>query len=218
MPKYKITIASDQDSWINQYIPLLIEKLESEGNEVFWVHAVDEIMIGDFAFYLGCGQLVKPPILARNAHNLVVHESDLPKGKGWSPLTWQILEGKNNIPICLFEAAESIDSGRIYLKGTMEFKGTELIDELRYVQANTSIKICLTFVRNYPSVITNGFEQEGESTYYKKREPDDSRLNPDRTIREQFNLLRVVDNQRYPAFFKIDGTTYILRIENKEPI
>jgi len=34
----------------------------------------------------------------------------------------------------------------------------------------------------------------------------------DKTIREQMNLLRVVDNERYPAFFEWQGNRYYLAI------
>ena len=35
-----------------------------------------------------------------------------------------------------------------------------------------------------------------------------------KTIKEQFNLLRIVNNQEYPAFFEIDGRKYKLTIES----
>jgi len=210
---FSITIISDVDSWMNNHIPELQGSLQKDGHTVSIVHKAAEIPQGDFVFFLGCGQIVPPPILKRNMHNLVVHESDLPKGKGWSPLTWQILEGKNEIPVCLFEAAESVDSGRIYLKETIKFNGTELVKELRKAQAETSIKMCLKFVREYPSIAEKGVEQNGESTFYKRRTPIDSMLDLDKTIREQFNLLRVVDNERYPAFIEFLGKRYIVKIE-----
>jgi len=180
---------------------------------VNWIHNAKNISEGDLVFCLGCGQVLSSDILSRNQHNLVVHESALPKGKGWSPLTWQILEGKNEIPITLFEAAETIDSGKIYLQDHLEFKGDELIDELRQAQAEKSIEMCLKFVEEYPNILDQATEQCGESTYYSRRKPEDSKLNPDQTIREQFNLLRVVDNDRYPAFFEVNGTIYKIKIE-----
>ena len=131
-----------------------------------------------------------------NKHNLVVHESALPHGKGWSPLTWQILEGKNEIPITLFEAEESVDSGKIYITDTMHFNGTELVEELRQIQGEYTIKMCVSFVEGYPGITSREKAQSGRSSYFKKREPEDSKLDPDKTIREQFNLLRVVDNER----------------------
>lgn len=210
----KITLVSDQNSWINEYIPALAETLSGESHELAWVHKVGDIPEGDLAFYLGCGQLVPTQILRRNSHNLVVHESSLPKGRGWSPLTWQILEGKNEIPIVLFEAMEKVDSGKIYIKRTMTFVGNELIDELRKAQGEMSIGMCLEFVRGYPEVIGNGSEQQGEPTYYHRRRPDDSRLDPHKTLQEQFDLLRVVDNERYPAFFELRGRKFLIKIES----
>ncbi len=210
-----ISIVSDANSWMNGHIPSFIKILEQEGHVITWVHTTDEIPDGELAFYLGCGQIVPQAILQRNRHNLVVHESALPKGKGWSPLTWQILEGVNDVPVTLFEASEHVDSGTVYLRDAMHFAGTELIDELREVQARTSMRVCLEFVRSYPGIVAQGVKQQGESTFHARRKPVDSRLDPDRTIREQFNLLRVVDNERYPAFFKLLGETYIVRIEKK---
>lgn len=210
---FHITILSDSDSWINTYIPELVRKLEKERHRVSIVHNVDKISQGDFVFYLGCGQIVPHSILKKNRHNLVVHESDLPKGKGWSPLTWQILEGKNEVPVCLLEAAEPVDSGKIYLRDTMKFNGSELVGELRKTQADTTIRMCLRFVREYPVIADKGVRQDGESTFYRRRSKEDSRLDLDKTIRQQFNLLRVVDNERYPAFFEINGKKYFLKIE-----
>lgn len=86
---------------------------------------------GDILVLLGCEKIIKDAILKKNRHNLVVHESALPEGKGWSPLTWQILEGKNEIPITLFEAVQNVDAGQIYLQRKMIFKGWELVDDLR---------------------------------------------------------------------------------------
>lgn len=214
---FATSIVSDSSSWINSHIPCLQEALQQRGHAVRWVHDVRDIPEGDFVFYLGCGQIAKPDILQRNRHNLIVHESALPQGKGWSPLTWQILEGKREIPITLFEAADSVDSGAIYLQDTMTFAGDELVDELRQAQADASIRLCLAFVDDYPKTAEQAREQQGESTFYPRRTAQDSELDPDKTIREQLNLLRVVDNERYPAFFTIGDTTYVLKIEKKRP-
>ncbi len=216
MVKLFITIVTDTRSWINAYIPdRLIEMLVKRGHKVKWFHNANFIQQGDIAFFLGYGQIVSLDILQRNRHNLVVHESNLPQGKGWSPLTWQILEGKNDIPIVLFEANEKVDSGVIYLKEIIHFRGTELVEELRAAQSSATFRLCLEFIDNYPGIIDKAFSQEGESSYYRRRTPEDSRLDPDKTIREQFNLLRVVDNERYPAFFEINGEQYILKVFKK---
>lgn len=210
---YRVSIVSDETSWINEFTPELKEALLAQGHEVCEVHRVSEIPEGDFAFFLGCGQIVSPPILERNCHNLVVHESDLPRGRGWSPLTWQILEGKNEIPIVLFEAQPAVDSGKIYLRDVLHFKGFELVEDLRRAQAAASIRMCLEFVRRYPAIVAEGHVQEGEATYFPRRGTEDSRLDVEKPLRDLFPLLRVADNKRYPAFFELNGYRYVLAVQ-----
>jgi methionyl-tRNA formyltransferase len=210
-----ITIVTDKNNWINSYIPQWIEALKPRNNEVTWVHDVKDIQPGIAAFYLGCEQIVGRSLLNLNEHNLVVHASDLPQGKGWSPLTWKILGGENRIPVVLFEAAEHVDSGRIYVKATMEFTGLELIGELREVLAKTTFQLCNQFIQQYPGIVQEAQEQQGEVSYYPRRTPQDSRIRPELSIQEQFQLFRVADNDKYPCYFELGGETFILKIEKK---
>jgi sialic acid synthase SpsE len=46
---------------------------------------------------------------------------------------------------------------------------------------------------------------------------DTMTLDIDKTIQEQFNLLRIVDNEKYPAFFDFADHRYVLRIEKYQP-
>lgn len=216
MNSFCIHILSDKESWINVYLPAFIEKIRVIGHRVSLNHQVEEMTQGDFAFYLGCGQVIPPEILKKNKHNLVIHESDLPKGRGWSPLTWQILEGKNQIPIVLFEAMAKVDSGPVYMKRELKFKDGELIGEIRKQQAEVTFDMCLAFLEKYPSILKEAQVQDGKESFYRRRSSEDSRLDLDKTIQAQFNLLRVVDNKRYPAFFELNGERYVVTIEKVE--
>ena len=124
---------------------------------------------------------------------------------------WQILEGKNEIVFTMFEADEKVDNGPIYMKKTLKLDGYELNPELREKQAKQIINMCLEFVNNYEKY-KNPTPQEGEETFCPKRTPKDSKLDINKSIKEQFNLLRIVDNENYPAFFEINGHKYILKI------
>lgn len=210
--KFKIVILSDSTSWINSTIEVLAEDWKKSGHEVSWFHHLQLLPSADFCFCLSYGKLIPPTIRQQFKHALVVHESDLPLGKGWSPLTWQILEGKNRIPITLFEAADDVDSGPIYAQRWIEFEGYELVDELREGQARATKEICQWFVDHYPESISEAKKQQGRESFYTRRRPMDSELDPNKTIAEQFNLLRVADNLRYPAFFEINGRRFYLKI------
>ena len=210
-----ITILVDNlRSWIVPHAERLVRELRALVHEVHYVHEHSEVVKGELAFFLGCERLVKPETLAKNKHNLVVHESALPAGKGWSPLTWQILEGKNDIPITLFEAQESVDSGDIYLQDEMHFEGHELNSELKHAQGRKTMELVKKFVAAYPNI--PGRKQHGEESFYLRRIAKDSEIDPNKTIAEQFNLLRVVDNERYPAFFRYKEKKYILKIEKAQ--
>ncbi|WP_324476765.1 UDP-2,4-diacetamido-2,4,6-trideoxy-beta-L-altropyranose hydrolase [Atribacter sp.] len=210
--KFHINVCSGLSSWINGYLPCLILKWLKEGHAIQWTHDADELSQGDMCFYLSYGKIVRKEILERHTHNLVVHASNLPKGRGWSPLTWQVLESANSIPVTLFEAEEALDSGPIYLQKQIVLQGDELVDELRNLVFQATYDLCTEFIDNYPGVLNNARLQEGEASYYRRRTPDDSELDPDRSLRSQFNLLRVVDNERYPAWFTIGQKKFIIKI------
>lgn len=211
----KISLLTDNPkSWIIPYVDELQQALKERGHDVVHIHTWKEIPHGDLAFFLSCEKIVPSDILKRNTHNLVVHESALPQGKGWSPLTWQILEGKNEIPITLFEAVEAVDAGPIYMQAVMRFEGHELLDELKDVQGKKTNELILKFVDAYPHI--QGKAQHGKETFYARRRPEDSELDIKKSIEQVFNQLRVVDNERYPAFFRYHNHTYVVKIYKKE--
>lgn len=210
----KITLVADNpNSWLIPFVKKLQNRLARE-HKVYYVTDLYQVRRGDLAFFLGCQKIVPPEILKLNKHNLVIHESDLPKGRGWSPMTWQILEGKNEIIITLFDAKERVDSGLIYLQNRIKFEGHELIEELRQKQGKATTKLVTDFIDGYPKV--KGRIQHGEPTYYLRRRPENSELNINQSIKEQFNLFRVVDNRRYPAFFRYRGHEYVLTVSKRK--
>lgn len=205
-----VVVMIDNDEWMLSYCEQLVEAINTAGDNARLCDSYTDIPIGDIAFFLSCHRIAPPDILARNRHNLAIHASNLPAGRGWSPLTWQILAGENRIPLCLFEATEEVDAGPVYYREYLEFRGDELIDEMRVCLAEKSIELCQRFLSAPTPPV--GTLQAGEPAYWARRRPEDSRLDPDKTLAEQFNLLRTVDNQHYPAFFELHGKRYYLKI------
>lgn len=206
-----VSVVVDNPSWIRPVAEELVKCLNEEGDAAVFCGSHDKVGVGGVAFYLGCTTITPVEVLRRSRRNLVVHESDLPDGRGFSPLTWQILEGKNEVPICLLEAEAQVDSGNIVYRETLGFSGHELIEEIRAVQGKATIDLCLRFMRE--SFPPEGISQNGSATHYRRRTPEDSRLDAERTIRDQFRLLRTVDNEKYPAFFELNGYRYKIAIE-----
>ena len=201
-----IAILTSPNQWFVEYA----KKLQSILNAKLFFDNKDIKESFDILFILSYHKIIEKKYLKKNRHNIIIHESNLPKGKGWAPIFWQILEGKNEIVFTMFEADKKVDSGPIYMKKTLKLDGYELNPELREKQAKQIINMCLEFVNNYEKY-KNPTPQEGEESLYPKRTPKDSKLDI-KSIKEQFNLLRIVDNENYPAFFEIDGHKYILKI------
>ena len=164
----------------------------------------------DILFILGYTKILPGKFLASNSLNLVIHESALPLGRGFSPVQWQILEGANEIPVCLIEATDHVDSGDIYGTTTIKLDRHELMPEIRLAQANATKELIVSLLNKFPHY--SKAAQVGSTTYFRRRSRDDDRLDPDKTIREQFNQLRIADNDLYPAYFEIDGVEYLVRI------
>lgn len=207
----KIQILVDTPtSWMVPYARKMAEKFKSMGHSSTFISSISEIQAGDILALLSCEKIIQEQTLKLNKHNLVVHESDLPKGRGWSPLTWQILEGKMEIPVTLLEANLKVDSGVIYGQEVIKCQGNELIDELREFQAGATAKLLEKFISQYPQV--KGVEQVGEATYYPKRTSKDAELDLNKTLLEQIDLLRISDNERYPCYFIYKNQKIVLQV------
>ncbi len=210
----KITILVDNPkSWLVTYALQIQDKL-SMSHDVSFCNMADNVEQGDILFLLGCTSIIKPEILKRNRYNFVVHESDLPKGRGWSPVSWQVVEGKNKIPIMLIEAAEAVDSGDIYLRDYFSLDGTELLGEIKEKQGKKTVELVLDFMKTWPDITP--VSQKGSPQYYRRRTMEDNRLEIDKSISENFKYLRVADNEKFPAWFEIKGQKYILKIEKAD--
>ena len=70
--------------------------------------------------------------------------------KRFSPIAWEILDNMNYLTFTLFEADEEVDNGKIYTKLKVELKGTELNEEIKNIQAETTYTMILDYISQYP--------------------------------------------------------------------
>lgn len=208
---YKVTFLIDKSNdWILYHLKQS-DKFISDNKFTFRIsHEPKEIFDQDIVFILGYTKILDKDFITKNKLNLVIHESDLPQGKGFAPVQWQILENKNEISICLIEAIEDVDSGDIVFKSSFTLDGYELYDEIRLKQAAGTFDTVFNFLIVYPNFTR--IKQSGKTTFYPKRGRKDGKINIEKSLREQFNLLRIGNNEEWPSFFCIDGHEYVLKI------
>ena len=211
----KVQILISKSSWANYYKKKILNKLKRYSNNIILLNSHKKLKKNyDINIIFSYFKKIPNTYLKKSKVNLIPHESNLPKGKGMSPLTWQILEGKKKVFFCLIEANSKIDNGVIYYKKTKIIQKNLLFDEIKKIQLNENLKLLIKFVKFYKlkNKAPKSKVQIGKGTFYKKRDPSNSELKIQKSILSQFNLLRVVDNKNYPAFFKIYGKKYILKI------
>ena len=200
------------NDWILQFFPETLQTSQKFDVKIFYEE--EKIRGFDLVFILGYTKVLKGKILASNKLLLVVHASDLPEGRGFAPVQWQILEGKADIPVCLLEISDKVDAGNIFDKLILSLDGTELYEEIRKKQAMITFELIARFLESYPNF--NFQTQKGKPTFYRRRNPSDSQLDLDKTIRDQFNLLRICNNEDWPAFFELGGVRYKIKIDKMD--
>ncbi|ADZ89911.1 formyltransferase family protein [Marinomonas mediterranea] len=167
---------------------------------------------GSLLFLISCSEIVKQSHRDYFEHTLVLHASDLPKDRGWSPHIWAVINGRNKLTLSLLEAGDKVDTGAIWKKVDITLDGSELYDEINQKLFDAELKL-ITWACENINTAKPMLQDEMASNYLRKRTPSDSEVNIKKSIEEQFNLLRVCDPDRFPAYFNMNGCKYKIKIE-----
>ena len=142
---------------------------------------------------------------------IVFHMTDLPYGRGGSPLQNLILLGHKNTKISALQVESGIDTGNIYLKKDLLLKGSA--QEI-YDLANEIIKdMIVEIVKTKPVPI----KQEGKPTLFKRRKPFMSNLKEVKSLDEVYDFIRMLDADGYPhAFLETEKLKFEFRKVSKQ--
>ena len=205
-------LISDLNHPIMPLLDTWIAKESENGHEIGTFTDKKDLSSGDILFLISCGQILNLVDRQKFKKTLVLHASDLPDGRGWSPHIWAILSGVRKIVVSLLEAEQQVDTGAIWRKKVFYLDGTELYDEINEKLFKTELSLMTYALLNFHSV--NPIPQPAHNKpHYPRRKPGNSELDIHKTLAEQFDLLRVADPDRYPAFFEYKNRKYICRLE-----
>lgn len=169
----------------------------------------------DVAFFLSYYKLVKSEWFNKPKHgSFVIHATDLPKGRGWAPVNWALINEDEKIVVTSFQIDEGCDTGPYHLKTEVPIDITDTIDTA-YGKIEDDMIVHLKSIiddikmNNKVSLI----EQSGEPTWNPRRRPEDSELDVNKSLLELWPLIRACHNDDYPAFFRLNGKKIYLRYE-----
>ena len=208
----KITLlCSDPQHPVNAYIQRWADA-QAGLHVVDIVQKKSQLGGGEILFLISCSEIINASDMAQYKYCLVLHASDLPKGRGWSPHIWTLVQGAENITLSMLEAEDKVDSGRIWRKAHISVPKHALWDEINHLLFTAEVDMIDYAVQNYALVTPQAQIRADEATYYRKRTPQDSQIDPHKSISEQFDLIRVCDPNRFPAYFEHMGQRYILKL------
>jgi len=195
---------------VNIYVNKWVEKNKS--HQISVVHSKEELTSGDILFLISCSDIVSKLERDKFKKTLIIHASDLPHGRGWSPHIWEIINGSTDITLSLLEAENKVDTGDIWKKVSVPIPKTALFDEINDLIFNSELELINFAIENY-NIVEPKKQPNIDGVYWSKRSPKDSVIDINQTISEQFNLIRVCDPKRFPAYFYKDGVKFNIIIE-----
>ena len=136
----------------------------------------------------------------KNYECILFHMTDLPFGRGGSPLQNLIKLGKTKTKISALQVNENIDSGPIYLKKELNLNGTakQIFKRASFIIEEMIVEILLKQLA--PKT------QSGNPTYFKRRTPNQSSINGLSSIQDLYDHIRMLDCDGYPkAYLEFDN-------------
>jgi methionyl-tRNA formyltransferase len=129
------------------------------------------------------------------------HETDLPFGRGGSPIQNLVAQSIYDTKLSAFMMTNEMDAGPIYLQRPLSLLG--LAEEIYVRAAHAVAKMILEIVEHEPSPTP----QTGDAVVFKRRSPTESEVLADRleTLDDMFDHIRMLDAVEYPPAFVRHG-------------
>lgn len=153
----------------------------------------------DMIFFPHWSWMVEENIVSRY-ECVAFHMSDLPYGRGGSPLQNLILRGRERTKLTAFRMTDELDAGPVYNQRDLSLSGTA---ESIFIRAAELIgEMIEEIVRETPEPSP----QEGQVTTFSRRTPEESEISEIVTLHDLHDFIRMLDAEGYPrAFLEHEG-------------
>lgn len=136
-----------------------------------------------------------PKEIYENFECIVFHMTNLPYGRGGSPLQNLIVQKHRFTKISAIRVEAGIDTGDIYLKKDLTLDGTA--SDIFY-RASLIMEVMIAEILEKNLQPT---PQEGEPVLFKRRKPEDSDISQLQSKKEIYDYIRMLDADGYPKAF-----------------
>jgi methionyl-tRNA formyltransferase len=140
-----------------------------------------------------------PAEIINNCECVCFHMTDVPYGRGGSPLQNLIARGHRRTKLTALRMVEDLDAGPVYLKEDLCLEGNaeEIYIRASYLSARMIRRIIEEQLVPQP--------QEGEPVVFKRRKPRESRISELSDLQALHDFIRMLDAEGYPKAFLEHG-------------
>jgi methionyl-tRNA formyltransferase len=126
---------------------------------------------------------------------VIFHMTDLPYGRGGSPLQNLISRGIYETKLSALRCVTELDAGPIYLKRSLSLHGNA--EEIFMRGAELVREMIIDIILTKPELK----EQEGEPVVFARRKPEQSDISKLEELRQVYDSIRMLDAEGYPPAF-----------------
>jgi len=155
-----------------------------------------------YIFFLHWSWIVPDEIIEKY-ECVCFHMTDVPYGRGGSPLQNLIIRGHRQTKLTALRMAHELDAGPVYLKRDLSLEGNaeEIYIRATYLSADMIKEI----IRAEPIA----FPQTGDVVVFKRRNPEQSAVREIESLFQLHDFIRMLDAEGYPkAFIDFNGYRY----------
>lgn len=166
----------------------------------------------DIAFAIGWRYLI-----TQDAYNLppkgtlIIHDSLLPRYRGFAPMNWAIINGEQETGVTLFHIAEGVDCGPIVdqLSTPINENDTAKTVDERIIKLYEEI-----IIKNLPALSAGTAKSQPQdddvASYTCKRTPEDGEINWQQSASQIHNLIRGLTHPFPGAYTSLRGKRILI--------
>lgn len=182
-----------KDCYIDHNVSILSEKEQL-------TDAFVESTSPDFIFFPHWSWII-PASIYENYNCVVFHMTDLPFGRGGSPLQNLIVRGIYQTKISAIKVSKGMDTGDVYFKEELDISFGNA-DE---ILSRASDVIFEKMIPRFLSEELTPVPQVGEVVKFKRRTPEQSEIPEGLSQRQIYDYIRMLDGEGYPTAFSRHG-------------
>lgn len=136
-----------------------------------------------------------PAEVYENMNCVIFHMTDLPFGRGGSPLQNLIARGIYETKLSALKCTAQLDAGDIYIKQPLSLWGTA--EEIYLRAAELTKEMIIQIVKEKPQL----HKQQGEPVVFQRRKPSEGDIGKLESLSKVFDYIRMLDADTYPPAF-----------------